>query len=285
MISQIDLYLQCKKYNFRKTDLYKHILNNHIQRKIIYCDNEFNTEIYNYIEDIKSEKNIIINNNNEYADFYNNYIFNNNKNNIKIDKFTEINKIIKSKENKVNNIIYDDTIIENNRINNIESIDETIIYICHHCAVYKTNNSKDVKRHLCKKNKCNNNTKYNYEESLLLSISNRFCIKINYKKMINEDFIYIINNCINITTIIDNNFYLTLYNDKINKKYLINQENNEQELNKDKLNQQISNKEELNIYIQILMKLKINFMKHIIIQKKISLYVINIIQNIQLNII
>ncbi len=125
------------------------------------------------------------------------------------------------------------------------NITNNSLYICHFC-LYKTTKKCDIKRHIDKKTKCQlmyvPKKMISREESNELSLNNRFFLLFDYKNLLFEDYIYIVNNFnqkinyIQYQDIIKNNPYLEKNMDEtlnnitdINENEEINESKEEEE--------------------------------------------------------
>ncbi len=72
-----------------------------------------------------------------------------------------------------------------------------LLYICHYCCDYYTNNKTDLRRHYERMRKCNcNNLLTSYENSCFLSLNKRFIFDkdFNFKNFKRDDILFIITN-------------------------------------------------------------------------------------------
>ncbi len=222
-----------KDHIIDEIDIINYIQNNKFNKLSLF----FNENINNKLYDIFIKKQI------DYT--YNNrvMIFNEIKNNISNKKDFNIFNLIENKEDvsKEEGILKKEVLkekVKNNHDNLVYKV-----FICHYCCNYLTNNKKDMKKHFQRINKCIHITLYNYEEALLLSSTKIFIFDFDYTELIQDDYIYIVNNYNDRENIINKNFY------KKNEKneYEINQnEINQNEINQNEINQNEINQNEIN---------------------------------------
>ncbi len=85
------------------------------------------------------------------------------------------------------------------------------VFICHYCCSYITDNKKDMKKHFKRKNQCKCMTLHTYENAEILSTTKLFIFEFDYTQLLEDDFIYIINNFYNTENIISINFKINNY--------------------------------------------------------------------------
>ncbi len=286
-------------YGFiEKKDLFDIWIQDKLKRFIIYNDEHINTFMYEIINDIMNEndiENIDINDVTNYNQFYNTYVINNknlynekiikkDENKIKlktyaqnyneINKVEELNNIIKNdlSETKLNESDLNQTELnESDLIKsdltesklNKDYLKNKLIYICHYCVKYVTQNRKDMVKHCNRKNIC---TKYNeifYEDSKILTLSKRFYFHFNMVNITINDLLFIVKNYTNeenyiyinyneINKVNDNKKLMLIMNENINviDKLNNNEKNNDEEnnINESKNNQNHLYKEFRKIY-------------------------------------
>ena len=84
--------------------------------------------------------------------------------------------------------------------------DENDIYICHHCVKYTTSSMSDMIRHFKRKNKCNQLSKYNYDDSIILSKKRRYNFLFSRNDLTINDYLFIIENYTDKINMINNHF-------------------------------------------------------------------------------
>ncbi len=66
-------------------------------------------------------------------------------------------------------------------------------YICHYCLDYKTTNKSDMLKHFKRVRRCKCATLNTYEEASVLSKTKKYIFEINIDKLVQNDFLFIIN--------------------------------------------------------------------------------------------
>lgn len=233
-----------------KVNLINSLINNKLKRFIIYNSEEINNDVYKIIKDIMIDKNINIqiNDVSNYNNFYTNFIINNKNIKELIIKDIELNenKLFDNKlkqefkeeleeeseeesqelEEKLKQEYEEESKKENILIKN--DIKKELLYICHYCIKYSTQNRKDMVKHFNRKNNCSsNNLNITYEKAKILTLEKRFYFYFDIKKLTNDDFKFIItnyNNKENFLYEIYKNIHLEnkIINNEFNKKYINN---------------------------------------------------------------
>ncbi len=87
-----------------------------------------------------------------------------------------------------------------------------LYYICHYCVDYKTQNRKDMVKHVNRKINCKcNNPILSYEDAKLLTLSKRFYFHINIDELMRNELLFIINHYCNQENHIYSNYKNILY--------------------------------------------------------------------------
>ncbi len=236
-----------------KVDLINSLINNKLKRFIIYNSKEINTDFYEMMTEIMIDKNVNIQINDviNYNNFYYEYIMNN-KNimelfdiyKLNINQFNKEESIheesieeeligeelieneLKEEELKVEELKEEDKIIKNDIKNDIK---KELLYICHYCIKYSTQNRKDMVKHFNRKNNCNlNNSNITYEKAKILTLEKRFYFYFDIKILKIDDFKFIITNYNNKENYVYETYKNIYLNNKIindnefNKKYINN---------------------------------------------------------------
>ncbi len=100
-------------------------------------------------------------------------------------------------------------------------------YICHYCIDYKTQLLGDMIKHYKRKNKCQCNTLFSYENAYILS-KKKYIFNFNIQNLTRDDYLYIITHYLDDYNIINKN-YKNIFNEQKNillKNYNIPMYNN-----------------------------------------------------------
>lgn len=81
-----------------------------------------------------------------------------------------------------------------------------MIYICHYCIEYMTDNRGDMKKHFLRKNKCKCLTTLSYENAKDLTLGKSFLFTFDRSLLNINDYIFIVTYYNNIRNIININF-------------------------------------------------------------------------------
>ncbi len=202
MIENTEKLLITFEYIINKVNLYNDLLNNKLNRFIIYNDSKINKSVYDFIKEKMNKQYIDIFNVSEYNDFYYKNIM---KNNIKEEiKEEEIKEEEVKEEVKEEEIKEEEVKEEKDKIKEINVYKNTnlnkqdyqpvvyILHICHHCIDYRTPHRKDMIKHFQRKNKCILNNKISYEEAEKLSLYKKFYFYFDYTKLFKNEIIKII---------------------------------------------------------------------------------------------
>ncbi len=82
-----------------------------------------------------------------------------------------------------------------------------LMYICHHCVMYRTPYKKDIIKHFSRQSKCKANTITSYEEAYYLSTTKKFIFQDIEPHQLNlNDYIYIIHHYTDTKNFIEKNF-------------------------------------------------------------------------------
>ncbi len=152
-------------------------------------------------------------------------------------------------------------------------------YICHYCIEYKTESLSDMIKHYKRKNKCNCNTLFSYEDSIFLSRKKYIFNKnIDIENLSKDDYLYIITHYLDSENIINKNFIKNnnIVNNNIVDNNIVNNDNNNDIVDNDNNNNIVDNDNNKSNIIQYKPESKSKITKYydnIYFNKKTNMYI------------